>query len=51
MKKLSDKTPTKLTKATVVPSLRPGPKGCVEVDGDSHIFVGGLPGKPPKGKK
>ncbi len=43
-------TPTKPTKAPGAGSWRP-PKGFVEVEGDSHIFVDGLPDKPPKGKK
>jgi len=55
MKKSSDKkkesAPTKPTKATKPLSLRPGPKGFIEVEGDSHIFIGGLPGRPPEDKK
>jgi hypothetical protein len=42
---------TKPTKVTGASSSRPGPKGFVEVEGDSQIFVGRIAGKAPKDKK
>jgi hypothetical protein len=55
MKKLSDNkklsTPTKPTRATGA-SLKPLRTGCIEDKTPSQqIFIGGLPGRPPKDKK